>query len=146
MYSVDNWRGFTLHKLPTVSLRWTVSLTFWEVNTICFFPLFLKMISSGLSWRVISYKLMIWKYGHMRWITFYLIGISLRLWVHMLNTIFNNNSVLAWWSVLLVEVVPENPRPTTNQWQPLLSHVHVSMDWNQTRNLPMQVMAFVGKG
>jgi hypothetical protein len=107
MYSVDNWRGFTLHKLPTVSLRWTVSLTFWEVNTICFFPLFLKMISSGLSWRVISYKLMIWKYGHMRWITFYLIGISLRLWVHMLNTIFNNNSVLAWWSVLLVEVVPE---------------------------------------
>ena len=25
----------------------------------------------------------------------------------LLNTIFNNNSVLAWWSVLLVEVVPE---------------------------------------
>ena len=44
------------------------------------------------------------------------------------NTIFNNISVISWWSVLLVEEIGENQRPATSHWQ-TLSHnvVHLTL-------------------
>jgi hypothetical protein len=42
--------------------------------------------------------------------------LSLRVmrWVMVSNTIFNNISVISWWSVLLVEETGENHPPVTS--------------------------------
>ena len=47
-------------------------------------------------------------------------------WFMVLNTTFNNISVISWQSVLLVEetgIPGENHRPDTSHWQTLLHNV-----------------------
>jgi hypothetical protein len=50
----------------------------------------------------------------------------LEVWFIVLNTVFNNISVISWLSVLLVEetgVPGENYRPAVNRWQTLSQNV-----------------------
>jgi len=54
----------------------------------------------------------------------------------MLNTTFNNISVISWWSVLLVEETGgsgENHRPAVSHWQTLSHNVRHEGDSNSQR-------------
>ena len=42
---------------------------------------------------------------------------ALEVTVKVFNATFNNNLVISWRSVLLVEETGENHRPTANHWQ-----------------------------
>jgi len=58
-------------------------------------------------------------------------------WFIVFNAIFNNISVIAWRSVLLVEETGENHRPGINHWQ-TLSHNVVSSTPRHERGLNSQ--------
>jgi hypothetical protein len=57
----------------------------------------------------------------------------------MFNAIYNNISVISWWSVLLVEetgVPGENHRPAASHWQTLSYNVvHLAINGIWTHNI-----------
>ena len=50
------------------------------------------------------------------------------------NTIFNNISVISWWSVLLVEETTDMLQVTDKLYHIMLYRVYIAMSGIQTRN------------
>jgi hypothetical protein len=73
-------------------------------------------------------------------------GISLWVRVMMLNSTFNNISVLSWWSVLLVEeigVPGENHRPGARHWQTLSHKLYLGLYLGPLLKVPIYSRAVV---
>ena len=117
---------FSFYFWPLYCLQITISDSPFGTFNSLFMCISLILFSKHLWWLGYNIECLVFFYIKLNLYIPHILILILQIGRHNINVTFNNNSVISWWSVLLMEeirVPGENHRPVTGHWQTLSRNV-----------------------